>query len=165
MTRFLTGLVGDRTIGGMRFTKEWIATVLVLSIALVACGGQSEQSEGDYSIYVHSRSLLPRGGNDALIEGTLTIRDGCVLLEHSGGFDIAYPVIWPSGTSISDSEPFTLRLPSAEELTVGQTVIGGGGYHDVLSDRINVSIPATCVPETGEVAVFNPDADLTIGQP
>jgi hypothetical protein len=115
-------------------------------------------TRGDYTIYVHGGSLLARGGEGALVEGVLVGRDGCVLLEQEG-FDIAYPVIWPAGTSIVNEDPLALELPSGEELTIGQTVRGGGGYHDVSSDSVEVDIPAACVPETDEVAVFNPDAD------
>jgi hypothetical protein len=134
----------------------------VLAVGLVGCGGQTEIERGEYTIYVHGGSLLPRGGEDALIEGALIMRDGCVLIDRGGGFDIAFPVIWPSGTSIASDDPLTLRLPSGDELVVGQVVSGGGGYHDAASDRVQVSIPAACVPETGEVAIFNPDVDLTV---
>ena len=134
---------------------------LVLALALVGCGGQSEVSGDDYTIFVHGGSLLPRGGEHALIEGTLATRDGCVLLEQEG-FDIAYPVVWPSGTSIVREDPLTLELPSGEELAVGQAVSGGGGNHDSSSGRVEVDIPAECVPETGEVAVFNPDDDPSV---
>ena len=39
---------------------------------------------------------------------------------------------------------------------------GTGGYHDAASDRVEVVIPDAYVPETGEVAIFNPDAGLTV---
>lgn len=138
-----------------------MALGLVLVLALAACGGQSELSGGDHTIFVHDRSLAPRGGRDALVEGTLAIRGGCVVLEQDG-FDIAYPVIWPSGTSIAGEDPLTLELPSGEELAVGQAVSGGGGYHDSSSAQVEVDIAAACVPETGEVAVFNPDAEPSV---
>ncbi len=134
---------------------------LVSALALVSCGGQSEVSGDDYTIFVHDASLLPRGGTDAEVVGTLATRDGCVLLEQEG-FDIAYPVVWPSGTSIAREDPLTLKLPSGEELAVGQAVSGGGGYFHSSSDEVKVDIPAECIPETGEVAVFNPDADLSV---
>jgi hypothetical protein len=142
--------------------KRWLVVVSVLALGLAGCGGQSEVERGEHTIYVHRGSLLPRGGEDALIEGTLVTRDGCVLIDQGGGFDIAFPVIWPSGTSIASEDPLTLRLRSGDELVVGQVVSGGGGYHDAASDRVQVAIPAACVPETGEVAIFNPGADLTI---
>lgn len=145
-------------------SKRYVMLVLILPLALAGCGGQSEVAGDDYTIFVHGASLLPSGGTDALVEGKLATRDGCLLLEHLEGFDIAYPVVWPSGTAITTEEPLTLELPSGEELTVGQVVSGGGGYHQASSEHIEVSIPADCVPETGEVAVFNPDADLSVDE-
>lgn len=147
----------------MQEAKRWWVVATVLALGLVGCGGQSEIERGEYTIYVHGGSLLPRGGEDALIEGTLITRDGCVLIDQGDdGFDIAYPVIWPSGTSIASEDPLTLRLPSGDELVVGQVVSGGGGNHDASSESVQVTIPAACVPETGEVAIFNPGADLTV---
>lgn len=91
----------------------------------------------------------------------MALRDGCVLLEQEE-FAIAYPVIWPSGTSIVSDDPLTLELASGEELAVGQAVSGGGGYPYASSDQVEVDIPAECLPETDEVAVFNPDADPAV---
>jgi hypothetical protein len=144
----------------VRMPKRWVALVLVLPLVLAGCGGPTEVRGGDFTIFVHGGSLLPRGGGDALVGGTLVTRGGCVLLEHGEGFDIAYPVIWPSGTSIADEDPLALRLATAAEITVDQVIEGGGGYHDAGS--VGVPIPAECVPETGEVAVFNPDADMSV---
>lgn len=139
-----------------------LVLVLVMSLALASCGGQSEVSGDGHAIFVHDRSLLPRGGDDALVRGRLVTRGRCVLLEDDEGVDIAYPVIWPSGTSIHSENPFTLRLKSAALITVGAVVSGGGGYHQASSEIVEVDIPAECVPETGEVAVFNPVADLSV---
>lgn len=141
--------------------ERQVVLALVLALALVGCGGQSELSGDDHTIFVHGGSLLPRGGEDALIEGTLAARDGCVLLEQEGS-DIAHPVVWPSGTSIASEDPLTLELPSGDELAVGQAVSGGGGYHDSSSARVEVDIPAECVPATDEVAILNPDGDPTV---
>jgi hypothetical protein len=146
--------------GGRRRDRNILLT-LALALALVGCGGQSEVSTDGTTIFVHGASLLPRGGEDALIEGRLVLRDGCVVLEPEG-LGLAYPVIWPSGTSIVQVEPLTLELPSGDELAIGQVVSGGGGYHDAASDRVEVDVPAECVPETGEVAVFNPDEDPSV---
>ena len=142
-------------------TRRGTVLAALLALALVGCGGQSELSGGDHTIFVHGRSLLPRGGQDALIQGTLALRDGCVLLEQDE-FAIAYPVIWPSGTSIVSDDPLTLQLPSGEELTVGQAVSGGGGYASASSDQVEVDIPSECVPDSDEVAAFSPDADPAV---
>lgn len=111
---------------------------------------------------MHGSSLTPRGGDDGIVEGVLAVRDGCVLLDEADGSDDAYPVAWPAGTSIAATEPLVLELPSGEELTVGERVRGGGGYYDIRSPRIEVDIPDRCVPDTGEVAAFNPDDEPNI---
>lgn len=60
-------------------------------------------------------------------------------------------------TRLSDRGAWSLRYRrgSAE-------LLHGGGYHSESSDRVKVDIPAECVPDTGEVAVFNTRAQLTI---
>jgi hypothetical protein len=85
--------------------------VAALAVLLSACGGQSAQTVGEYTIYVHDPSI-PSGGEDALVGGTLMIRSGCVLLGEPDA-DVAYPVIWPSGTSIVDDDPLMLETPTA----------------------------------------------------
>lgn len=131
------------------------------TLVLVGCGGgQTQRSLGDFTIYVHRGSMLPRGGEDALIQGKLTTDEGCVLLEHETGD--AYPVVWPSGTSIIDDDPLTLRLPSGDRLEVGQTVSGGGGGHDATSEQVEVDVDEGCLRDSGSVMVFNPDEKLTV---
>lgn len=138
------------------------ASLAVLVIALAGCGtgDQTAISRGSSTIYVHGGSLLPRGGDDALIEGTVVARDGCVLLGF--GDDATYPVVWPSGTSITDDDPLTLRLQSGDEVGIGATVRGGGGSHDVDSSRVTVDIAEKCRSATGEVVIFNPDDDIDV---
>jgi hypothetical protein len=136
-----------------------LAAVVVVAVAGCGSGGQSEVSRGQYTIYVHHGSLLPRGGADALLEGTLVTTGDCVHLETEAG--AAHPVVWPSGTSIADDDPLTLRLGSGEKVTVGERVTGGGGVYDVGNRSVvRVDIAEECRAETGEVHVFNPDAEL-----
>jgi len=137
-------------------------SLLMVAVAFAGCSesGQTTASRGPYTIYVHGDSLLPRGGDDALIEGTVVARDGCVQLGL--GNDDTYPVVWPSGTSVADDDPLTLRLRSGDQVTVGQTVRGGGGSHDVASPMVTVDIAERCRSATGEVLIFNPDIDLDV---
>jgi hypothetical protein len=134
-----------------------LAAVLVV---LASCAGQRAVESGDYTIYVHGSSLLPRGGLDALIEGTLALHDGCVVLE-SEDKEVWYPVVWPAGTSIASSDPFVISLPSGVELAIGEKVSGGGGY--LKPESVEVEIPRECLPETNEIAVFNPDDEPSKG--
>lgn len=134
---------------------------VTLALVLSGCGGgQSERTLGNFAIYVHGDSILPRGGEDALIEGELTTRDGCVLLERDLG-DVS-PVVWPSGTSIVDDDPLTLELPGGDHLKIGQRVSGGGGGHDASSEQIEVDIDDACLEGSDSVMVFNPDEKLAV---
>lgn len=142
--------------GGCR----WLLAVAAMSVLVGCGGGQSDQRLGEFTIYVHGGSLLPRAGEDALIEGVLATREGCVLIERDDGD--SYPVVWPSGTTIIDDDPLTLELPSGDHLEVGQRVSGGGGSHDATSERVEVDIDASCLGDAGSVMVFNPDEKLTV---
>lgn len=137
------------------------ACALVLATLLVAgCGESSidEQTVGeDIQMFVHRRLPIENGGQDALVEGTLTVANGCVLLEQDG---IRYPVVWPVGTKVAQDEPLAIELPSGEVLDVGETVSGGGGYHDATF--LGLSIAEACLNEHGEVARFNQREDQTI---
>jgi hypothetical protein len=142
--------------------------ILVVVLLLVGWlvgrgGGQSEVSRGDFTIYVHDDALFPRGGMDALIGGVLMVRDGCVVLGGEGvDPDQAEPVVWPSGTRISDDDPLTLELPSGAHLEVGQTVNGSGGERD--ASLLEVEIDPRCLTATNKVTVFNPvGSDVTVG--
>lgn len=134
--------------------------LVVVLVLLTSCGGQRGVESGDYTIYVQGQSLIPRGGLDAQIEGTLALHDGCVVVEseETGAW---YPVVWPAGTSIASDDPLAIRLPSGVELALGEKVTGSGGYHQPA--RVEADIPQECLPETNEIAVFNPDDDPTKG--
>jgi hypothetical protein len=146
----------------LKRARAWGALLATGVLVLAGCGAsdQTEVSRGPYTIYIHGDSLLPRGGDDALIQGTVVTRNGCVLLGFGNG--AAYPVVWPSGTSIVDDDPLTLRLRSGDQVTVGQTVRSGGGSHDVASPMVTVDIADECRSATGEVLIFNPDGNIDL---
>lgn len=131
-------------------------TVALLAGLLAGCGRVREQRVGDAELrfLVHGRDLLPSGGMDAQVGGTLATADGCVLLEQDGS---RFPVVWPAGTSVAATDPLVIELPSGERLSVGDRVLGGGGYLD--AESLAIDVPAACLNEHGEVAVFNTDDD------
>lgn len=145
-----------------RFSRVWLLATASALVLAGCSGGQSEKSVGEFTIYVHGGSILPRGGSDALLEGELVVRDGCVLLD---GGEVK-PVVWPTGTSIADEDPFTLELRSGDRLEVGQRVSGSGGTHAANSEQVEVDINAECFAGDGpggdSVMVFNPDQELTV---
>lgn len=146
----------------MKRARVWGALLATGVLVLAGCGAsdQTEVSRGPYTIYIHGDSLLPRGGDDALIQGTVVTRNGCVLLGFGDG--AAYPVIWPSGTVIADDDPLTLTLRSGEQVIVGSEVSGGGGSHNLDSPMVTVDIADECRSTTGEVLIFNPDGNIDL---
>lgn len=153
-----------------------VAAAVIASL-LAACGGVSEQRVGDddqrdgdddrreevseqrvgddgLRFFVHGPTVGPEEGEDAEVSGVLAAADGCVLLEEGGS---RFPVVWPSGTSVAGSDPLVIELPSGEQVHLGDRVSGGGGYSD--PERLGIEVPAECLDEYGEVAVFNPDDD------
>ena len=131
---------------------------LLLLTALTSCSGQRIVEQDGYTLYLHRESLLPRGGETAEIGGALVVHEGCVGLESGENYPFI-PVVWPAGTSIASTDPFAIRLPSGELLSLGEFVMGGGGFHS--PEGLGLEIPAECLPETNEVAVFNPDDNPT----
>lgn len=135
-------------------------TLTVLVPMLAGCAGISGQTVGDSDlhVFVHDRTLgPPSGGMAAEVTGALGAASGCVVLDQDGD---QYPVVWPSGTEVADTDPLVIELPSAEQLQLGEQVRGGGGY--LKADTLDIDVPAACLNEYGEVAVFNPDDDPTV---
>lgn len=131
------------------------AVLLVLS----ACSGQRTVESDGLSIFVQRSTFGFGGGNEAEVGGILAVQDGCVVLGQPDFPDLAYPVVWPAGTSIASSDPVAIELPSGELLAIGDTVAGGGGYPK--EDGVDVTLPEGCLASSphGEVAVFNAGDD------
>lgn len=136
---------------------------LVLSASVSGCGGgQSVTTQGSASLLVHDGSLLPRGGVDALIAGTLTVKNGCVGLASPDAPDRVVAAIWPSGTELVDDDPLSVRLPSGALVAEGQTVKGTGGYSRPDSADVTLDLPEECDLNADEIAVFNPDDNPSV---
>ncbi len=92
-------------------------------------------------------------GSDALIEGTLTFRGGCLRVT-------GFPAVWPEGTQW-DSDREVLALPDGVEVRPGDSVRGGGGFLDSETRALNhypsdvAAVLDPCVGPTGEVASCN----------
>lgn len=142
--------------GGYQSPAPVALALLALAGLLASCGGINEQRVGDDDLrfFVHGRAVRPAGGMDAEVVGVLSVADGCVLLEQD---DSRFPVVWPSGTSVSSTDPLVIELPSGAQLELGGRVSGGGGYLGAAS--VGIDVPDACLNEYGEVAVFNRDDD------
>lgn len=102
-----------------------------------------------------------RGGQDALVQGELAYDQthDCFLLQRDGA---SYPVVWPAGTEGTANGP-GVRLPDGTTVRLGDQVAGGGGYHRADAYLEDVTLPAECVPASGQVAVFNATEVLEVG--
>lgn len=81
------------------------------------------------------------------------------------GFVLALVLVACGGQVVVEGERYSTFVHGASLLPRGgEAVAGGGGYHRPTSDRVAVEIPAECLQETREVAVFNPDDRPTIAQ-
>jgi hypothetical protein len=126
-------------------------TLAALMVVLAACGGIDQRAVGDdgLAFFVHGLQMSS-GGMDAMVLGTLTTADGCVLLDQDGN---RFPVVWPHGTSVEATDPLIIELPSGEQLREGEQVSGGGGY--LKAETLDIDVPEACLNESDEVAVFN----------
>ncbi len=90
-------------------------------------------------------------GMGAEVKGELVYVEehDCFQIELAG---VRYPVVWPARTRGTADGPGVV-LWDHEVARVGDEVFGGGGYLPVADE---FDIPAECLPETGEVAVYNP---------
>jgi hypothetical protein len=108
---------------------------------------------------------------DALVLGTVDIRDGCVLLVQEdvpgGATAPAYPVIWPAGTTWQ-ADPPAVVLEGGRVVELGTSVRGGGGYlmRDNIENLAGAAVADAaeeCTGATGEIAFFNIGSDVEVG--
>ncbi len=96
-------------------------------------------------------------GMAAEVTGTLRYdsENDCFLLDQG---ELSYPVVWPAGTVGAITGPGVV-LPDGQAARVGDELYGGGGYLDVADDY---GIPDACLPDTREVAVYNPNEAVAV---
>ncbi|WP_243056261.1 hypothetical protein [Nocardioides sp. SR21] len=141
--------------------KLQLAAAILLFVTLVAACGDDESagvdsgSNGNGPVVAH-----PDEGNgdamQALIEGTLTLSKGCLLVGE-------YPVIWPHGTTW-DAESQAVELSDGQVIAGGDRVRGGGGYPYLSDLHAHFAEPLADCPTNkwGEIAVFNADEQVTV---
>lgn len=146
----------------MRLRTETARVALVLALLPGACtaGVEKPAAAGRDGVlfWVHG-SAGSGGGEDALVEGVVAVDDaGCLHLDADGG---PYPTIWPHGTELVGTQPVQLRLRDGTEISLGDRVQGGGGYHHAV-DYPELGIPDDCLNRYGEVARFNQAETVTV---
>lgn len=128
-----------------------------------------ETESGSWVMFTQPRFLT--GGREAEVFGfvELDATSGCVYL-HQPEAGTSYPVVWPSGTVVTDGG---IRLRDGREIPEGEWVYGGGGYFSLEGVEGGESRPEARFLERcpgidnvyGEVAVFDsPARDLEIGE-
>lgn len=117
--------------------------------------------EVDGPVVSHSNGWFGGGDSmDAIVGGTLSYEDGCLLLDGSA-------VLWPGGTSWDDGRQ-VLVLPDDTEVAPGDGIHGGGGMaleepvDDSQLDSPAAKATAGCRAEGASLVVFNADSDLEV---
>lgn len=137
------------------------AGLLVLALVAVACGGETSSGADDDGPVVWAHEAGSGDKLDAEVRGTVGYRSGpgCFTLTLER---YTYPIVWPHQTTGVADGP-GVELPDGTMARVGDSVLGGGGYLQRDAPKVeDFDIPAGCLPDTGEVAVFNPTGDVTV---
>ena len=83
------------------------------------------------------------------------------MLELEG---VSYAIVWPAGTSWQPDPPAVL-LPDGQIVEPGMSVLGDGGYLSSvthMTGQVVNDAAAACAGPTGEIAIFNLGAEVTI---
>lgn len=105
------------------------------AVLLTGCSGTAAETMDDVRLYT---SIGPQPGDEALIVGTIALTpERCVGLEDADG--VVHAVIWPDGTKLVDGQPVRIAVDNAQELGVGDSVSGAGGYYATSDDLAAVA--------------------------
>lgn len=123
--------------------------VLIPAVALMG----SCRSEDGPAVFETPRAAVlvaspGEGGDAALVTGTVAIVDGCLAIGN-------HVAIWPSGTRIADPDGPVVDVPGLGTVTVGDRVLGGGGYFQAEDHQGEPQPPDSC-SEAGLV-VYHPE--------
>lgn len=140
-----------------------LAAAPVLLLALVAACGDDDSADADSSsngngpVVAHP-AKGDGSGMEALIEGPLTLTNGCLLVGE-------FPVVWPYGTTW-DAETEAVRLSDGQVAALGDRVSGGGGYPYLSDLGTEFAEPLADCPtnEYEEVAMFNAQEQVTVAE-
>lgn len=141
------------------------ASCLPLATSSTSQRLDSETTEGRIDGPVFTSPPPPSGervGMAARVMGT-TILDntGCLMLELEG---VRYSIVWPAGTSWQPDPPAVI-LADGQIVTPGMSVLGAGGYLSSVTHMTGQHVndaAAACAGPTGEIAIFNLGAEVTV---
>ena len=143
-------------------SRKWprIRTGALAALVLLAGGvalayvttGRTDQIRAEGPLIAHEYGWAkPHVDAMAVLGGTLTFEDGCVLLDGHG-------VVWPNGTEW-DSEHSEVVLSSGEHVAMGDSVGGGGSAASDVPPGF-VEVNPSCSDVRGEWYFFNVRQDL-----
>jgi hypothetical protein len=151
-----------------------LALVLAAALLIAACSDDSgipvttpsvPSTEGTVDGPVFTSPSPPPGereGMAARVMGTIDLDDrGCLVLSLEG---VRYAIVWPAGTSWQ-SDPPAVLLPNGQIVEPGMSVLGDGGYMESvthMTGQVVNDAAAACAGPTGEIAIFNLGAEVTI---
>lgn len=144
-----TGLMDKSQESPRSGVRAWVALAVVT--ALMSSCGEDEgsvlnRSETNVLVGAEGDGEEPMAGVG--VGGTVTLVGNCLGIGRA-------IVIWPYGTEIVDEDPFTIDVPDFGEVSVGDSIQGGGDtYVDYLPDGID-EVPSGCPDD--EVFAFYPD--------
>lgn len=131
----------------MRRTTASPALAIALACLAAGCGGAGDRPlpeplPTDVPFAYHTQTQP--GGDGALLEGTLELQDGClvVLPIHDGTQEPVVPVV-PVVATTWDGTTLTVNASSA---AVGEEISLGGGFHARPPD--GAVVPECCPPAT-----------------
>ncbi|MQW78186.1 hypothetical protein GHK92_20165 [Nocardioides sp. dk4132] len=138
-----------------------LAAANLLLLALVVACGEDDSADADPSSsgngpVVAHRAEGDGSGDGALIEGSLAMSGGCLLVGD-------LPVVWPYGTTW-DAEAQAVRLSDGQVVASRGRVSGGGGYHYLGDLAAEFAEPLADCPTNKyeEVAMFNAGEQITV---
>jgi hypothetical protein len=144
----------------VRHSRLAAATLLLVALVAPSCGDAGGADDVRSNSTVDGPVVAqPEGngdGDDALIEGTVRLSSGCLLVGE-------FPVIWPHGTRW-DADTEAVQLSDGQVVALGVRVKGGGGYSHMSDLRPEFAEPLAGCPtnEYEEVAMFNAAEQITV---
>lgn len=102
------------------------------------------------------------GSASAVVAGTVRLDErNCWMVAVPGNGEGV--VVWPAGTTWSDSSHSSIRLPSGDEVKRGDKISAGGAYNQDV-DRSNVSIAPDVTCLQGQTLSFATVDDIHVSR-
>lgn len=92
--------------------------------------------------------------------GKLVLDGDCLYLGLLEGPGERFPVVWPARTRW-DADSNSVVLPSGDHVAIGESVSGGGGFHELssvlaIAGEDAETLVDSCLDNTyGEIAIIN----------